>query len=71
MNKRKILTKPMNGRAFNGIKLLMVFFLMINSLQYPVLAALTEITPIPTYINDSTPDYQFNSDTETGTITYG
>lgn len=49
----------------------MVFFLLLNTLQYFVFAALTETTPITTLTNNSTPEYWFNSDLETGVITYG
>ncbi len=49
----------------------MVFFLLLNTLQYFVFAALTETTPITTLTNNSTPEYWFSSDLETGVITYG
>jgi len=41
-------------------------------MQFLTYANLTEIAPIiPTYVSTATPTYNFNSDAETGTITYG
>ena len=70
MNKKISIKRIIKEYAVKSIKLLMIFFLLMNSLQYFVFAALTTVTAIPTYSNTATPSYTFNSDSEVGAITY-
>lgn len=70
MNKKVSIKKLIKSNAKNGIKVLMVFFLLLNSLQYLTFAALTETTPVGPYTKNNTPSYSFKSDLESGAITY-
>ena len=59
-------------RIKKSFNLLMIFLILISQMQFLTYANLTEIAPIiPTYVSTATPTYNFNSDAETGTITYG